>query len=134
MAKGFKVKIITPDNDTISLYVESLSTNTSNGVVEFRCNHAAIILSTVPATTILSVNGKKERVFTSSGIVHMENNELKFCCDSAEKVSNIDRERAKNAKLRAEKRLKDNGDIDIERAKLALARANARIETIGFNQ
>ncbi|AYE34745.1 ATP synthase delta/epsilon chain alpha-helix domain-containing protein [Clostridium septicum] len=134
MAKTFKVDIITPGNEPIHIEVESLQTGTSNGAVEFRANHTAIILSTIPATTtIIKADGKKEKMFTSSGIIYLKDNNLKFCCDAVEYSQDIDLSRAENAKERAEKRLKENKDIDIERAKMALARANARIQTFSIN-
>ncbi|MBX7404420.1 ATP synthase delta/epsilon chain alpha-helix domain-containing protein [Clostridium chauvoei] len=135
MAKTFNVEIITPGTEPIRIEVEALQTNTSSGEVEFKAHHTEIILSTVPATTtITTADGKKEYLFTSSGIVYLKNNVLKFCCDAAEDASDIDFNRAENAKKRAEERLKEDKDIDIERAKMALARANARLQTISINQ
>ncbi|GAB6169229.1 F0F1 ATP synthase subunit epsilon [Clostridium carnis] len=135
MAKTFKLDIITPDKQALTLDVESLKTSTIDGGVEFRANHTDIILSTVPTTTtIVKADGSKQNLFTSSGIIYLKENHLKFCCDSMELPSEIDISRAESAKNRAEKRLNDTKDIDIERAKVALARANARIETISINQ
>ena len=58
----------------------------------------------------------------------MLNNELVFCLDAAETADEIDLDRAKKAKERAEKRLSDPSKYDVERAKLALARAIIRID------
>lgn len=133
MSKNFKVEIITPDNAPIVLEAESLRTGTNEGVVEIRANHTPMILSTNPSTTIINSNGEKNKFFTSNGVLYIKDNELKFCCDAAEKYSDIDISRAKASKERAEKRLKENKDIDIERAKLALARANARLSVSNNN-
>ena len=134
MSKTFKITIVTPGKEPIDFEGEALITSTKEGKVEFKANHAPIITSTVPTTTIIVNGSTREEVFTSSGIVYIKNNELKFCCDAAEKSSDIDRDRALKSKERAEKRLKENNNnIDIERAKRALARANARISTISMN-
>ncbi|WP_291648617.1 ATP synthase delta/epsilon chain alpha-helix domain-containing protein [Clostridium sp.] len=133
MSKTFKISIIAPGKELLKLEAESLITLTKDGEIEFRANHTPIIISTIPTTTLIVNGNNKERIFTSSGIVYLKNNELKFCCDAVEKESDIDVDRAEKSKERAEKRLKEDKNIDIERAKRALARANARISTISIN-
>ena len=133
MENNFKITIVTPGNDPLEFQGKGLITSTTDGRVEFKANHAPIIISTVPATTTITTDGGSEKLFTSSGIVYIKNNELKFCCDAAEKSSDIDEARAKSAKERAEKRLEQKKDVDIDRAMRALARANARIKTISVN-
>ncbi|MGL5378652.1 ATP synthase F1 subunit epsilon [Clostridium sp.] len=135
MSKSLKLEIITPGKDPIEKSIEAIRIKTTNGEVEIRSNHTAIIISTIPAPTIITnEDGSKERVFTSAGVVYVKNNEVKFCCDAMENSSDIDKTRAEDALKRAEKRLSESKDIDVERAKMALARANARIETISINQ
>lgn len=133
MSKTFNISIIAPGKEPLKFEAESLTTLTRDGEIEFKANHAPIILSTTPTTTFIVNGDKKERVFTSSGIIYLKNNELKFCCDAVERDSEIDVDRAEKSKERAEKRLKEGKNIDVERAKRALARANARIGTISIN-
>lgn len=132
MANIFKLNIVSQDRETISLEAKSLYTKNSDGFIEFLANHTSIISSTIPTiTTIEKSDGTKRRIFTSYGIISIKDNILNFCCDSVNLVEEIDKERAKKAKERAEKRLAENNqdiEIDIERAKRALARANARLE------
>lgn len=133
MSKTLKITIVTPGKESISYEAEALKTNMKYGQIEFRYNHTPIIISTIPTTTTIINGNTREELFTSSGVVCVKNNELKFCCDAAEKSSDIDKDRALKSKERAEKRLKENNNIDIERAKRSLARANARISTISMN-
>lgn len=133
MSNTFKITIVSPGKNPLEFEGESLITSTTDGQVEFKANHAPAIISTVPSTTIITNGSNKDNIFTSSGIVYIKNNELKFCCDSSEVASEIDRERALQSKERAEQRLNEKNNIDIERAKIALARANARIKTLGIN-
>ena len=134
MSKTFKITIVASGKEPIEFQGEALITSTKDGKVEFKANHTPIIASTIPTKTIIVNGNVREEVFTSSGIIYIKNNELKFCCDAAEKSSDIDRDRALKSKERAEKRLKEKEDnIDVERAKRALARANARISTISIN-
>jgi F-type H+-transporting ATPase subunit epsilon len=133
MSKTLKITIVTPGKESISYEAEALKTNMKYGQIEFRYNHTPIIISTIPTTTTIINGSKREELFTSSGIVYVKDNEVKFCCDAAEKSSDIDKDRALKSKERAEKRLKENKNIDIERAKRSLARANARISTLDIN-
>ncbi|MGL5352382.1 MAG: ATP synthase delta/epsilon chain alpha-helix domain-containing protein [Clostridium sp.] len=133
MEKTFKVDIVTQGSPTITAQIQALHTKSHGGEVEFRANHTPIIISTVPAATnIIKEDGSNEVYFTSSGIIVVENNLMKFCCDSAEKLEEIDLSRAMESKARAEARLKDSKkeNIDEERAKLALYRAVARISIV----
>ena len=131
MSKTFNISIIAPGKEPLKLEAESLITLTKDGEIEFKANHAPIILSTIPTTTLIINGTMKERIFTSSGIIYLKDNELKFC--AVERESDIDVDRAEKSKERAEKRLKEDKNIDVERAKRALARANARISTISIN-
>lgn len=133
MSKTFNVSIITPGKIPLEIEVESLITETNDGRVEFKANHIPIILSTIPCKTILVSAIGKEDIFTSSGIIYLKNNKLKFCCDAAERKEDIDVERAKESKARAEERLKKQKEIDIERAKRSLARAIKRINIVSIN-
>ena len=133
MSNIFKITIVSPGKNVIELEGEGLITSTIDGEIEFKANHAPAIISTIPATTTIINGSNKENFFTSSGIVYIKDNELKFCCDSAESALDIDRERALKSKERAEKRINEKKNIDIERAKRALARANARIRTLDIN-
>ena len=133
MNKTFKVNIISPGKGIMTYEVESLKTLTGNGEIEFKANHTPIIKNTIPTTTILMTEQGKEKIFTSSGIICINDNVLKFCCDSSESASDIDKSRAEESKKRAEKRISEGKDMDIERAIRSLARANARLGTIDNN-
>ena len=133
MEKTFKLDIVTQGSPTITAEIQALHTKSHGGEVEFRANHTPIIISTVPAVTnIIEADGSNEIYFTSSGIIVVEKNLMKFCCDSAEKLEDIDLSRGIEAKHRAEARLKEEKkeNIDEQRATLALYRAIARISAV----
>ncbi|WP_300385563.1 ATP synthase F1 subunit epsilon [Clostridium sp.] len=133
MNKTFEVNIISPGKEVITYEVEGLKTLTGNGEIEFKANHTPIITNTIPTTTILTTEQGKEKIFTSTGIIYIKDNVLKFCCDSSEKASDVDESRAEESKKRAEKRINESKDMDIERAIRSLSRANARLETVSKN-
>lgn len=130
MAKTLKVKIITLNKVVMDKEdIKRFSSKAVNSSLEILNNHAPIITSTIPCITVVEGNdGSKVELFTSKGVVNVNDNELVFCCDAAELASDIDLERALESKERAEDRLKDYSKYDVQRAKLALARALARID------
>lgn len=129
MSKTFVVKILTPNRIVISEEIERLLTNTSNGKLEFLANFEPTIVSTEPCiTTFYDGTGNKKELFTSRGTINVSNKELIFCCEAAELPEDIDIERAKSAKERAEGKLKDKTKYDIERAVYSLLKANIRMD------
>lgn len=128
MSKTLKVKIITLNNIFVKENITKIFIKSHDGKVEIMPGHAPMIISIVPNITVLeNENGDKIELFTSKGVVNISKDEVIFCCDAAETKEEIDLERAKKSKERAEDRLKDSQIYDAERAKLALERANLRI-------
>ena len=131
MGKLIRLKIISPDRNDIDEDIICLKTMNCNGGIEIFANHIPMIISTIPTISkFIDESGNERKLFTSNGIIQIKNNEIKFCCDSMNWPQEVDRERAKLSKERAEKRInsKENEDIDKERAKRSLARAIARLE------
>lgn len=134
MTKTLNMKILTIDNIVFHGDIEKLFITTPNGQMEFLYGYAPSIVSTVPCIgTIVDDQGRKRQFFSSEGVININKNEVKFCCDSAEFKESIDIERAKNAKKRAEKRISDPSKYNIKRAELALLRANLRIKLFDSN-
>lgn len=77
----------------------------------------------------IRAHGKDEWFFVDRGFVEVLNDEVMVCPEVSERGRDIDVERAKRAKERAEKRLASIGDpnIDVARAEYALKRALYRL-------
>ena len=72
--------------------------------------------------------GERQFYFVSGGFIYVKKEEVTMITDAIESVEEIDLNRAKRAKERAEKRLASkNANIDVMRAELALKRAITRI-------
>ncbi len=95
------------------------------------------LVSTLIISQIIIKNGESKKPYSiGGGIIKVENDVVTMLVDSIESADEIDIERAKQSKERAEQRLKDltNGQaIDEKRARLSLARAINRIKLIEFN-
>lgn len=129
MAGALNVKIITLNNIVTEDDVTKLFLKAKDGGLEIMTGHAPIIASIVPNITVLEKkDGTKIELFTSKGVVSVDKNEVSICCDAVETKEEIDLERAKRAKARAEERLKNPANHDIERAKIALMKSVLRID------
>ncbi|MBU5427832.1 F0F1 ATP synthase subunit epsilon [Tissierella pigra] len=126
---NFHLDIVTPDNLFFSDKVEMVIVRGIDGDL-------AVLKGRAPITTPLRIGkvrvfqeGKERVAAISDGYVSVQDDKVTIVTESAEWPDDIDIERAKSAKERAEKRLKDRRDnIDIHRAELALHRAINRIE------
>ncbi len=73
-------------------------------------------------------NGVRNLYAVSGGLLYFNNNIAEILTDSIENKEEIDAERAKSAKQRAEERLSGKHEnVDQKRAELALARALNRL-------
>ncbi|MCH3965285.1 MAG: F0F1 ATP synthase subunit epsilon [Clostridium sp.] len=129
MSKTLKLTILTPERDFYSGEVVEVITDSVEGRISILADHIPLITTLRPADTeITQKDGKKLKAFTSTGILEVRDNELKILCDDCEWPEEVDIERARKAKERAEERLQSQRDgTDVKRAEMALARALARI-------
>lgn len=129
MANNFKLNILTPEKQIYSGDVAELITTSIDGTIAILANHIPLLTTLKPTVTeIIDASGKKLKIFSSSGILEMKDNEAKILCDSCEWPEEIDFNRVEDAKKRAEERLNQKDGVDIKRAELALARAISRMK------
>ena len=126
----FKLEIITPRGLYASYDVESLTLKLSSGYRTILTGHAPLIGSLAYAPMHIVKNGKTEFFALHGGALNVTKEKVTIIANSIEHKSEIDVERAKKAKARAEERLNSKDpNIDVKRAELALIRALTRIET-----
>lgn len=129
MSKSFKLKILTPSTVVVYEEVGSITVKSEGGYIQVLPGHEEMIISTIPCIThFVDSIGSSKKIFTSQGILNIQKEIAYFCLDAAEFPEYIDLERAESAKLRAENKIKEGGDIDLGRAKACLERAKLRIE------
>ncbi len=128
--KNLNLEIISPSKKVYSGAITSITIPGTSGSFQVLVNHAPIISSfEVGIIKVIEQDNSVKYFTTAGGTVEVLNNQVLVLADSVEKVEEIDLERAKAAKKRAEERLqkKTDKDIDVQRAKLALARALNRL-------
>lgn len=130
MADTIKLKIITPERKAYEGEVIDLTTENDIGRLEILPNHVPMVTSIVPTvTTFTTVDGKKLKLFTSTGVLKIEKNELDLLSEDVQWPQEIDVNRAEEAKKKAELLLREKENIDYKRAELKLKRALARLRT-----
>lgn len=127
---SFKAQILTPEGSLFDDEVTGVQVPGTMGSFEVKTLHANII-STLEVGRILVRKATGEELYfaVSGGFIEVFDNTLNLLAEAAEPVEEIDVDRAKEAKERAEKRLQsDDKSIDKERARKALERAENRIQ------
>ena len=129
MDKSFKVEIYTPYGKYLATEATYLSTVTPKGVMGIMPNHAPLI-STLEISKLVIKDENKEFLYAvSGGVINIKkDHSVVLLVNAIERNDEIDVERAKKAKQRAEERLASNkNEIDVTRARAALARALVRL-------
>lgn len=123
------INIATPQGLLFSGEVSSCTTTGVKGKFQVLNDHAPLMsLINVGELSIEHPDKKREYIATSNGFFEIKNNQINIVVESAEWARDIDVDRAKAAKDRADKRLIQKEDIDLTRAQSALMRAVNRIK------
>ena len=125
--KTFLLEIYTPFGKYFDRYVDELIIQTEEYVLGILPNHAPLIAKVKTSKMEIIQNGNKKCYAIAEGLINVKKDGVVLLLDSIESKEEIDVERAKSAKSRAEERLNEPLNIDIERASKALARALNRI-------
>lgn len=131
MEKYTKITINTPESEFYSGEILSLNTESNEGRFGILSNHVSMVSPLIPTvTSFIDLNGKELKAFTSTGVLRVYHGQVEILCSACEWPENIDVARARQAKERAEERLRHKDTIDVKRAENALLRSLMRIKTI----
>ena len=123
-----KLKIIDLDGIYFDSEVDLLNVTIASGNVTILANHLPLISSIDISRMYIKEDGVITNFAIAGGTLFVSESECKVITSAVEKESEIDFDRAINAKNRAENRLatKDS-NLDIKRAEVALKRALNRL-------
>ena len=128
MADLFKLHVITPERRFYDGEASMVELSTTEGDIGVYRNH--ILLTAIVAPGVLKIHeegGVKEAALMS-GFIEILPERITIMAEVAEWPDEIDGNRAEEARIRAERRLKEeSGEIDTMRAELALRRALVRL-------
>ena len=129
MAENIFLEVVTPSKAVVSEEAQIVVAPGSEGEFGVLRGHTTFLTSLKIGTLrYKDASGKERYVFVNGGFAEALPNKVTLLAESAERRKDIDVDRAKMAKERAEERLaKASADIDIVRAEAALRRAIYRL-------
>ena len=124
-----QLDIVTPERGVVSEAVDELILPGSEGYLGVRPGHAPLLT----ALQVGSIEYRKGRevsyLAVSWGFAEVLPDRVSILAETAEKASEIDVDRARRARERAENRLKNpDPDTDFRRAQVALQKALIRLQ------
>jgi len=133
--KVLQLEIVTPRRIVFKGEVTSFSAPGVVGGFQVLYNHAPLLSSLkIGEVKIKNVNGTEFHYAISGGFVEVRENHILLLAETAERTDEIDAERAKASRDRAQKRMAEKkSNIDFERARFALYRALNRLKIAGVN-
>jgi len=138
MADKLTLEVVTPERLLISEPVDEVIVPGLDGELGILPHHAAMVSRLSPAGVLKYREGDKTGVLSIiGGFVEVANEKVSVLAEVSERPQDIDVERAKGARDRAQKRLSSadrDPDIDIKRASIALERAMIRLQIAGQPQ
>lgn len=134
MAEGntLRLKIIAPERIFFDDDVNMVELNTTEGEIGILPEH--IPLTTIIAPGVLTITtdeGRKEAALMD-GFIEVQKKSVTILAEACEWPDEIDANRAEEARIRAERRIKSgDSDINLARAELALRKSLIRINLVG---
>ncbi|SUP43551.1 F0F1 ATP synthase subunit epsilon [Veillonella criceti] len=128
--KTMHLNIITPDSTVYTGEVSFIVARTELGDLGILPRHANLVAALeIAPLRIDTTDGKKTYLANFGGFLEIKDNSVTIVTPNCELPEDIDVERAKRAKARAEERLHSkSADIDFDRARLALQRSLLRLD------
>lgn len=128
-SKTFRLRVIAPERNFYEDDVEMIELNTTEGEIGILPEH--IPLTTIVAPGILRImkDGEVREAALHDGFMEVQKHSVTILAESCEWPEEIDVNRANEAKIRAERRIK-SGDaaMNLNRAEIALKRSLIRLD------
>jgi F-type H+-transporting ATPase subunit epsilon len=134
MADTFKLEIVTPEKRVVDTTAEEVQIPGKNGYLGVLPGHAPLITELAVGEISYRSGAEEQRLAVAWGFAEVLPDKVTILAETAERPSEIDVERARKAKDRAEQRLtSDDRNVDVERSLNALHKAETRLEVAGKN-
>jgi F-type H+-transporting ATPase subunit epsilon len=129
MSSSYSLQILTPSGELFSKEgIEFMKLPAYSGEVGVLPSHSHAVVQLIPGEMILKQGEREDCFFISKGVAHITPTTVTLFSSYMESVTDIDNKRASQAKERALKRVKSKDKlIDRERARQALIRAELRL-------
>jgi F-type H+-transporting ATPase subunit epsilon len=129
MADTFQFEIVTPERSVAQGEAEAMQIPAKRGYIGILPGHAPLITELSVGEISYRTAGKTERFSVAWGFAEVLPDKVTVLAETAERASEIDVDRARRARDRAEEQLRTaNDESAVEHARAAWRTAEARIE------
>jgi F-type H+-transporting ATPase subunit epsilon len=129
MADTFQLEIVTPEKMVVRDVAEEMQIPGKKGYLGILPGHAPLITELAVGEITYRADGYTHHLSVAWGFAEVLPDKVTVLAETAERAEEIDVRRAREAKQRAEERLKSgNPEVDFNRAAIALQRAETRLE------
>ncbi|MFC0525245.1 F0F1 ATP synthase subunit epsilon [Pontibacillus salicampi] len=123
------VSVVTPDGPVLEDTYQMVSCKAESGELGILPGHIPLVAPLTISGVRLKGENNSDLIAVNGGFLEVRPDKVTILAESAERPSDIDVERARRAKERAERRLQSQqDDVDFKRAELALKRALNRLD------
>jgi len=124
-----QLTIVTPERSLVNEQVDELQLPGAEGYLGVLPGHAPLFTELKVGELSYRKGTNWTSLVVAWGFAEVFQDQVRVLAETAERAQEIDLERARRAKERAEERLKQGGsDVDYDRARIALQRALIRIQ------
>jgi F-type H+-transporting ATPase subunit epsilon len=129
MSDTFQLEIVTPEKKVVDTAATEVQIPGENGYLGILPGHAPLITELAVGEITFHTGAEAQRLAVAWGFAEVLPDKVTILAETAERPSEIDADRARKAKERAEQRL-TSGDtnVDVERSLNALHKAETRLE------
>ena len=130
--KTFNLQIISPTRVFLNEEVDMVEMKTTEGEIGVLAGHIPLTAILEPGEVRIHQDGKTRSAIMLDGFVEIRGKKVTVLAEACEWPEEIDVQRAEEAKICAERRLKGGEKaVDMARAELALKKALTRIDLAG---
>lgn len=126
MADSMKLKIVAPERIFYEGESSFLEFTTTEGDMGIYPNHIPLTAIIAPGILRIHENNAVKEAALLSGFIQILQDSVTILAESVEWPEEIDANRAKEAEIRARRRIEEGSGIDMNRAELALKKAIIR--------
>ncbi len=132
MADSFKLEIVTPEKKVVDTAASEAQIPGKNGYLGIMPGHAPLITELSVGEITYRTDSTEHVLAVAWGFAEVLPDKVTILAETAERPSEINADRARQAKERAEQRLtSSNTEVDVDRALDSLHRAETRLDVAG---
>ena len=133
---SLQLEVVTPDLKVVGCEVDYVGVPGIEGEFGVLPGHIPFLSALAIGGLSYKAEGKTHLVFVSGGFAEVSSNKVSVLAEAAESVDKINKDRAEEARKRAQARLDaahgGKEDVDLARAEAAFRRATVRLNLAGL--